>query len=165
MANITHVSAVFRTVLTVWVLLVDSTHKTLFCQVFLLSQGFLFFLSVSSVSKNPYLFSVRVFVGSEGLVTQPERRKDLHTHTQGYIAWMGYEVKNVTLSFQLGLIVFWRLFPQERCRPDVRKWQHLCRCPNADRAGVIKTNRSASLPWDFPFLFACLYKDFFFEKT
>jgi hypothetical protein len=74
------------TVLTVWVLLVDSTHKTLFCQVFLLSQGFLFFLSVSSVSKNPYLFSVRVFVGSEGLVTQPERRKDLHTHTQGYIA-------------------------------------------------------------------------------
>jgi hypothetical protein len=31
--------------------------------------------------------------------------------------------------------------------------------------GVIKTNRSASLPWDFPFLFACLYKDFFFEKT
>jgi hypothetical protein len=30
---------------------------------------------------------------------------------------------------------------------------------------VIKTNRSASLPWDFPFLFACLYKDFFFEKN
>lgn len=80
---------------------------------------------------------------------------------------MGYEVKNVTLSFQLGLIVFWRLssgkdadlmFGNDNISVDAQMQTEL--------HGVIKTNRSAaSLPWDFPFLFACLYKDFFFEKT
>ena len=54
---------------------------------------------------------------------------------------------------------------RSRCRPDLRKWQHLRRCPNTDtHRGVIKPTKSASLPWDFPFLFACLYKDFFFSK-
>lgn len=84
---------------------------------------------------------------------------------------MGYEVKNVTLSFQLGLIVFWRLFPQWWERDD-QDADLIFGNDNIFEDAQIQTRggdknrpfQSASLPWDFPFLFACLYKDFFFSK-
>lgn len=73
-------------------------------------------------------------------------------------------------SFQLDLIIFWRFlflwtsFGKTTIEmPTSSSEWHIRRCPNTESRGVIKPRpKSTGLPWNFSFLFACLYKDFFF---
>lgn len=157
---------------TVWLFLL--IQQEVF-KVFLVFFPRFFFLFL--VCLNPYLFFGSGFCwirGPSNTARKAERLAHTHTHTHKVtsLEWV------MRLRMSLSVFSWIWLFSKDFFHIDGKETikmptsssemttsSKMPKFSYTHSRGVIKKAtrpKSTSLPWDFPFLFACLYKDFFF---